>query len=1325
MRSLFKKHIQLTCVMVIAFSGLAEAVTVDGTVRDPGGNGIAGIEVSLFRDSGGGSWSLLAFRSTSSTGSWSMTEVPAGRYRLKVFDWAQRYAYEFFDNVSFFDDATDIEIATDDLTIDVTVEPGGTISGTVSTPGGAPLENPAVVAFDINGELLYYESIFGTSYEVGGLPTGEYLLRFTGGQLGSDQQWDYFQEWYDDAPEQDLATPVPVTAGAQTGDIDAFMGYDSGGSITGTVMDLYDHPYTSARIEAWQEEDGEWQIVRGVDTGAYYYDGEFTLDLPPGTYRLRFEGSTSYNLANSLVEWWPDAASLDEAENVVLELDATLHIDGVLGELAPGSIAGRITDQQDDPLEGIEVSIRGFSGELYRHFTRTDVDGAYLIEGLQPDSYLIELFDPTHEHRWTYLGGTQNPGLADLVEVTSTAVTGINQSLSPGVDPGSLTGFVTDPMGNPAPGVRVLAVATADPFDWLSIGVVRGDGSYRLRDLPTGNVLVEFSDPRGAYVEEWYDNVPSENEATPVAVFDGAATSGVSAVLDTAGGIAGEVVNTFGHPFTLTTINAYSFDGESWVPAGSTFAFEESAYLLAGLPPGVYRVVFAGGGWWGPRETEWYDDAPSLELATDVVVVDGEITDDINAVLGSGPGGSISGTVTDGEGNPVEAVEVQLYDEYLSPRDAGAVTGADGRYTVEPLYSGLYYVEFSDPGGRPGEFFDDAEGIDVATPVLVSGDPVEGVDAVLDGAGPGPGGGAIAGTVTDGSTGLGIAGVRVSCFATDLVDHPPCMSTTAPDGTYLLGGNLPTASYLVRFWTPSGDYVTEYFDDVPTAAQATPVAVEIGLISTGVDAEMTGAGAISGTVTDAAGNPLAKLLVTAFQAVDGEWRQVTSTMTFYEPQYELSGLEAGIYRIRFADGYEGFFSESEFWDDSATVEAADDVTVVVGETTGGIDAILREELPGGIGGRVTNSSETPAPAIEVSIFDAFGDVVAQGQTGADGRYEILNLLPGWYWVGFEDPAGELPSEHYADAATLDMATPLQVGYSLAPDIDAVLDGPGGQQGGAAVEGRVTDPAGQPLSGIEVQCFSVSGFAVGRCSDVTGPNGEYRLGGFLPPEPVVVRFEDPNGSHVAEWFDNVTSFVDASPLPLAPGATLAGIDASLEEGPALRNPSFDHDLEGWTIDAPQGAAVAHSPIDAHGDVDSGSARIATQATPDGVVALEQCLAADSSILLVGGRVRIESVGQPTASVVLTPFADESCGGRSSQTSIRHPVTEGDTSTLWRDIEAELEVPDGTGSIMLRFEIHAAGAESFDAYWDALYVAPSNGRVFSGGFETGTLVGWSGQ
>jgi hypothetical protein len=298
--------------------------------------------------------------------------------------------------------------------------------------------------------------------------------------------------------------------------------------------------------------------------------------------------------------------------------------------------------------------------------------------------------------------------------------------------------------------------------------------------------------------------------------------------------------------------------------------------------------------------------------------------------------------VTDGAGVGLAGIDVRVWDDRFE-LEAQATTGADGGYEIDGLFSGRYYVDFVDPAGvYLAEAYDNISSIDLGTPVFVGAGPVNGIDAVLDGFGPGPGGGGVRGVVTDAASGAPIQGVRVSCSDASLGFIDGCSTTTAADGSYQLGGFLPEGSVVVRFRAADGFHAAEWYDDAPTAQQATPIPVVQGLWSDGVDAALEPAGGISGTVTNEGGGAYSRTSITAFRWVGTGWVEQARTDVFYDTGYELLGLPEGTYRVKFRGGsiFNPTFGVEEFYDDVLTLDAATDVVVTVGSVTPGIGAVL-------------------------------------------------------------------------------------------------------------------------------------------------------------------------------------------------------------------------------------------------------------------------------------------------------------------------------------------------------------------------------------------------
>ena len=88
---------------------------------------------------------------------------------------------------------------------------------------------------------------------------------------------------------------------------------------------------------------------------------------------------------------------------------------------------------------------------------------------------------------------------------------------------------------------------------------------------------------------------------------------------------------------------------------------------MGGLPTGTYRVGFRDES--GQYLGEYYDNATSVETATDVPVTAGATTDNIDAELASA--GHITGTVTaEAGGAPIADMQVTVYKLYQDGGDS-------------------------------------------------------------------------------------------------------------------------------------------------------------------------------------------------------------------------------------------------------------------------------------------------------------------------------------------------------------------------------------------------------------------------------------------------------------------------------------------------------------------------------------------------------------------------------------------------------------------------------------------------------------------------------
>ncbi len=428
------------------------------------------------------------------------------------------------------------------------------------------------------------------------------------------------------------------------------------------------------------------------------------------------------------------------------------------------------------------------------------------------------------------------------------------------------------------------------------------------------------------------------------------------------GSISGAVTDeTTGEP--IPGICVWAYIEPSGVRLGVVSTDSQGLYSIADLVSGDYRIKFSDVCDGSPTYvTEWYDDQPGFLGSNLVAVSASGNTPGIDAALMRG--GSISGTVTDEvTGEPLAGICVSGSaagsDSFLS----SDITDAAGHYSFGLLGSGEYGVYFLDACDGSVDYahewfenqiaFSEADLITVTAPA-----DTPGIDAEL------APGGTISGTVTDQATGAPLSGICVR--SVDGLGNAHAFARTGESGGYTLGG-LASGTHRVRFADPCGgsdDYLTEWYDDRRTFAEATLVTVSGVENTPGIDAALTRGGSISGTVTDeVTGEPLAGICVIAGDNVSFS----TETTTDSSGNYRLHGLPSGRYGVGFDPNLCDAEHDhaTEFFDDKPSFAKADPVPVKApGETTG-IDATL--------------SPIAIVSDVEVSISDK-PDPVAVGRT---------------------------------------------------------------------------------------------------------------------------------------------------------------------------------------------------------------------------------------------------------------------------------------------------------------------------------------------------------
>ncbi len=191
------------------------------------------------------------------------------------------------------------------------------------------------------------------------------------------------------------------------------------------------------------------------------------------------------------------------------------------------------------------------------------------------------------------------------------------------------------------------------------------------------------------------------------------------------GSISGIVTDGVGAPIA----GAYVYADSDWCCVyGNAVSSADGSYVVTGLLPAGYRVFAEKG---GSFVGEYYPGTYDAGAATIVQVVSAVNTPDINFALG--PGGSITGTVTDQEtGLPIAGASVQAESEPCCFGYGSATTAPDGSYTIATLAPVAYRV-YAWSSGYAQKYFDKTYDYSAATLVGVSeGAPAGGVHFALD-----------------------------------------------------------------------------------------------------------------------------------------------------------------------------------------------------------------------------------------------------------------------------------------------------------------------------------------------------------------------------------------------------------------------------------------------------------------------------------------------------------------------------------------------------------------------------------------------------------------
>jgi hypothetical protein len=378
-------------------------------------------------------------------------------------------------------------------------------------------------------------------------------------------------------------------------------------------------------------------------------------------------------------------------------------------------------------------------------------------------------------------------------------------------------------------------------------------------------------------------------------------------------------------------------------------------------------------------------------------------------------------------------------------------------------------------------------------------------------------------------------------------------ATVAPDGTYHLTG-LPAGTYKLRFSAFQSDGILDqWYSGATSFEDATPVSLMAGQDVTGIDGVLARAATVGGKITAPAGVNPEGILVMAVDATTRRFAGLTAAGP--DGTYEVTHLDAGAYKLEFSSNSTAMLKQ--WYKNADSFETATPVHVDSGQQLAGINVAM--EATATLSGKISAAPGVTLTDVSVDVYAANpGDTWSMpvGSTGAaaDGTYTIAGLRAGSYKLHVSgDSAGAL-SQWYKNAGSFDTATPVTLtpGQHFATADTTLIKA-------ATISGKITAPPGVSVDQTRISVNPDPGIQYGAS---VNSDGTYTLTG-LPAGSYKLEFAGVDSGALDRWYTNGTSLASATPITIAAGQDLGGINVSVVKAATISG----------TVTAPPGTILS--------------------------------------------------------------------------------------------------------------------------------------------------------
>lgn len=513
------------------------------------------------------------------------------------------------------------------------------------------------------------------------------------------------------------AAPVTVT-GALT-------------DATGNALDGYVTAYV-------QQGDGTY----GYSASQYVADGVIALPVEPGAYKFQFSDADG----SFMPEYFNDKSTMELADAIPVLGPTSL---GTVALAARPSYTGSVVSPSGRPVEGARVRVvdQATGSGINSGYTKPDgtfrvgaPSGTYKIE-VSASGFATEFYD----------------NAATLAAATPVPLGSADSQIPPiSLQVGTtVTGRITNPGGAGLERAQVNLQPVSGGTYYSDYA--DANGTISLDGVRPGTYRVQFTDPIGEYLSEWWNDKPTSAASDvltvglgPVTGLDAVLAPDPSRVPPAAGTVdlSGQVLDSAGKAVVGAYVQAWDTptDGDRrdvaetartdrtgsyyFTDLGGTSTSESTYKIYAEdsyeVEEGAYSRLPA---WTGGAQT--YAGAAQVNAPAGGVNVTLPLT------------GGVSGVITSESNLPVLGASATFFDADGNPSQAsrgflgGTSAEEDGTWSTTALRPGTYKVLFSHDTYSNGlfdhapEWYDDTTFAKAKTITVKSGATVTGIDAAL------------------------------------------------------------------------------------------------------------------------------------------------------------------------------------------------------------------------------------------------------------------------------------------------------------------------------------------------------------------------------------------------------------------------------------------------------------------------------------------------------------------------------------------------------------------------------------------------------------------